>query len=134
MLWNPRPVSVLLLPIFLTGQLICFCATTQAAAHTGKDEADHACCVNEAGDADRGKTPGDKSQHDCDHCGGVQALIAQKTADLSQAFKLLVAIGSPFIQTTSIASPGIELSSISKSFTLERPPPELFVWHRALLN
>jgi hypothetical protein len=134
MLRHPRPISALLLPIFLLGQVICFCAPMQAAAHTEKDEENHACCGNESGDADHDKTPGDKNQHDCDHCRGVQALIAQKAADESQALKLLTAIWSPSFQTTAIASPGNVPPSFSESFTLERRPPDLFVWHCALLN
>ena len=92
------------------------------------------CGLDETGDADQAKTPGDnKNQHDCDHCRGFQALIAQKASDHSKALKLLDAIESP-IQTTTIASEECELPSITDFFTLERPPPDLFVWHCALLN
>jgi hypothetical protein len=134
-----RPISALLLPIFVIGQLICFCAPMQAAAHVEKEhvgkEADHACCRNESGDADHHKKPADKNQHDCDHCRGAQALIAQKAAaDQSQGLKMLAAIWSPLTQTTAIPTAGTELPSISESFTLERPPPDLCVWHCALLN
>jgi hypothetical protein len=129
----PRPISALLLPIFLIGQVICFCVPMQAAAHTETDEADHACCSHESSDADYDGAPGEK-KHDCDRCRGAQALIAQRAADQSQALKLLTAMWTPFARMTAIASPGIELPNISESFTLERPPPDLFVWHCALLN
>lgn len=128
-----RTISAPLLPIFLIGQLLCFCVAMDAAAHTKINEADHACCSQKSTDADRDKPPADK-KHDCDHCRGAQALIAQQTPDQARALKPLAATASPFIQTTAMAAPSAALPGFSKTITLERAPSHLFVWHCALLN
>jgi hypothetical protein len=106
----------------------------KAAAHADVTKRERACCSHESTDADHGKPSGDNKKHDCEHCRGAHALIAQQAGDQAHAFKPLAATVSPLIQATGLASPGVQLPGFSQTFTLERPPPHLFVWHCAFLN